>query len=367
MKRTWIIALVVFFPGAGSAQADQVTMKNGDRLTGIIVKTDEKAQTLLIKTDLEGDVNVKWDGIASLVSAQPLHLTLKSGETIVGRVSSEGSRLVVSTRGGGEATAEKGAVATLRNDAEEAAFEQKMERLQHPRFTDVWNGLLDTGLNLTRGNSSTATYNLAGKLSRVTKRNKLGMYATAIYSRDDTTSPSRATAHAVRGGARFDLNATDRLFGFVLSDFEYDRFQNLDLRNTTGTGFGYYLWKKEHSQFDFFGGGTFLQEYFSVPLDPLVPGSTSRKSGEGVVGEELSTALHKWATVSERYAFYPNFTSTGEYRFTLDATAAIKLNSWLGWQTTVSDHYISDPAPGKKPNDLLLSAGLRLTFGKGVF
>jgi hypothetical protein len=50
-----------------SARADQVVLKNGDRLTGTIIKSDTK--TLLIKTELAGDVNVQWDGIALMVSS----------------------------------------------------------------------------------------------------------------------------------------------------------------------------------------------------------------------------------------------------------------------------------------------------------
>jgi hypothetical protein len=38
--------------------ADQVTLKNGDRLSGVIVKSDDDAKTLLIKTELAGDVSI---------------------------------------------------------------------------------------------------------------------------------------------------------------------------------------------------------------------------------------------------------------------------------------------------------------------
>ncbi|HXT76099.1 MAG TPA: hypothetical protein VN780_07380, partial [Candidatus Eisenbacteria bacterium] len=60
---------------ANSAQADQLTLKNGDRISGTIVKSD--AKTLLIKTEFAGDVNVQWDAVISIVSLQPLHLELK--------------------------------------------------------------------------------------------------------------------------------------------------------------------------------------------------------------------------------------------------------------------------------------------------
>ena len=72
-------------------------------------------------------------------------------------------------------------------------------------------------------------------------------------------------------------------------------------------------------------------------------------------------------TISEQLSFFPNLSSTGDYRVNFDATAVTKLNNWLGWQITFSDRYISDPPIGLKGNDLLLSTGLRLTFGKGTF
>jgi len=43
------------------------------------------------------------------------------------------------------------------------------------------------------------------------------------------------------------------------------------------------------------------------------------------------------------------------------------LKNWLSWQITFSDRFLSDPLPGLKQNDLLLSTAVRLTFGRGVF
>jgi putative salt-induced outer membrane protein len=367
MRRMGVCAAVLLILAAGNLQADEVRLTNGDRLTGTILKTDEKAETLLIKTDLEGEVKVKWASISSLVSTQPLYLTLKDGEEIVGTVTTTDGKFTVATKTTGEVTAEKDTVVAVRNETEEKAQEAKIARLENPKLTDFWSGVLDTGLSLTRGNSSTLTYNLSAKAARVTKRDKISVYTTAIYTTDDTTPPGMTTAHAIRGGIRGDLNASERMFVFALTDFEYDQFQNLNLRNTIGGGMGYHAVKTKNTQFDLFGGGTFMQEYFSVPLDPAVPTSTSRKSGEAIAGEDLATTLGPKMTWSERLAFYPNLSRMGQFRYTFDTTGATKLNSWLAWQVTFNDSYVSDPAPGKKSNDLLLSTGFRLSFGKGIF
>ena len=362
MRRSAIL-LVLACVCVMTAKADQVTLKNGDRLTGTIVKSD--AKTLLLKTEYAGDVNLQWDSVAAITSTQPLHLALRDGQTVVGPVSTKDEKFDVVTKETGEVAASKEAVVAVRNDAEQKAYDDQVERLRHPHLTDFWSGLLDTGLSVTRGNSATLTYTLSGKAARVTDRDKISLYTTAIYASDDTTPPSRTTAHAIRGGVRGDLNVSEKIFVFGFTDFEYDQFQHLDLRNVLGGGFGYHVIKAPNTQFDVFGGGAFQQEYFS-PIPPTVPAVT-RKSGEIVLGESFNAKLNARTTIGETFSLYPNISDTGNYRFTFDLTAATKLKSWLSWQVTYSDRYLSDPLPGLKKNDLLLSTGLRLTFGKGAF
>ncbi len=344
--------------------ADQVSLKNGDRLTGTIVKSD--AKTLLIKTEFAGEVSVQWEAVSGIASSQPLHLGLKDGQTIVGTVSTTENKFEVATKETGSVTASKEAVATVRNDAEQKAYAEQIERLRHPHLTDFWSGLLDTGLSLTRGNSESLTYSLAGKAVRATERDKITVYSNAIYAKSTLNGVSSTTAHAIRGGVRGDLNVRDKLFVFGFTDFEYDAFQHLDLRNVVGGGLGYHAVKTARTTFDLFGGGSFEQEYFS-PNPPTELTSLTRKSGEIVAGEELDTKLNSRMTLSERFTLYPNLSNTGSYRYQFDTSAATKLKNWLSWQVTFSDRFLSDPLPGLKKNDLLLSTGVRLTFGKGAF
>ncbi|PWT86986.1 MAG: hypothetical protein C5B58_00535 [Acidobacteria bacterium] len=363
--RSVLAAGIVCAFGSGVI-ADQVTLKNGDRLTGTIVKSDD-AKSLLIKTQFEGDVTVQWEAIASIESSAPLHLQLKDGRTIAGPVKTEHGKLEVATKEAGTISAPKEAVAAVRNDAEEAAYQKEL----HPRFVDFWGGLLDTGLSLTRGNSQTLTYTLSGKAARVTKRNKLSLYATAIYATDDTTLPGRTTANAKHGGIRNDFTLNGRFFVFAFTDFDSDEFQNLNLRNVIGGGFGYHVINNANTKFDVFGGGSFDQEYFA-PLAPVPPATVgtpaqTRKTAEILVGETLSWTMNSRTTVTQAFSIYPNTSELGNYRFRFTTIAATKLKNWLSWQATFSDNYLSNPIDNLKKNDLLLSTGLRLSFGKGVF
>jgi putative salt-induced outer membrane protein YdiY len=354
-----LCVLELFCVLASVAKGDQVTLKNGDRVSGTIVKSDGK--TLVLKTEAAGELTIKWDSVSGIVSSQPLSLQLKDGQIVSGVVTTDDGKLEVATRDRGTVAAPRDSVVAVRNGEEQSTY----DRLQHPRITDFWSGLLDTGLSETRGNSAQLAFTLAAKAARVTNRNKLSVYATSVYATDNTTPPSRTTANSIQGGARFDYNLRPRLFVFAIADFAYDEFQHLDLRSVLGGGVGVHLIKTENTAFDVFAGGDYDHEKFS-PNPPLVLTDTTRNVAEIVAGEELSWKLNHRISVSERFSAFPNMSDMGQYRFQFDGTAATKLKNWLSWQITVSDRYLSNSLPGLKSNDELLSTGLRVTFGKGA-
>ena len=358
MPRNVLLVLVLCFCAA-SALADQVTLKNGDRLSGTIVKTDEGK--LEMKSEFAGDIKLPWSAVVAIVSAQPLHIALKNGQTIVGVVTTKDEKFEVAAPSG-PVEAPKAEVVAVRNNAEQDVH----MRMEHPRLIDLWAGLLDAGLSFTRGNSESTSFALTGKAARTTKRTKISLYSTEIYSRSTLAGVSNTTASAIRGGARVDVNLRGRSFAFGLADFEHDRFQDLDLRSVLGGGLGYHLIKEKERTFDVFGGLTYNQEYYSQPFNPPNP-STTRKTAEFVLGETLATKLGSRTTLAEQFNFFPNLSDTGDYRLQLDATAATKIKNWLSWQVTFSDRYVSMPLLGLKDNDVLFTTGLRLTYGKGVF
>jgi len=354
-KRGMVLLLLgTFFVGA--AHADEVALKNGDRLTGAIVKSD--AKVLVIKSDFAGDVTIQWDAITSIQSTQPLYLGLKDGQTIAGTVATSDGKFVVATKNAGTVTTSKDSVVAVRNESEQTAFNTEIDRLRNPHLTDFWSGFLDTGLSVARGNSETLNFTLSGQAVRKTSRDTITVYASSMFANNGTGGPTKTTANSIGGGLRIDLNVTNRVFVYGLTDFYHDEFQQLDLRNILAGGLGYHVINTKPTTFDVYGGGTFNQSYYSTPL--------TRKTGEIMAGESLSHSVANRTTFSERFEFFPNISDTGEYRFTFDAHAVTKLSGWLGWQVSFDDLYVSNPPTGIKTNDLVLSTGLRLTFGRAT-
>ena len=89
------------------------------------------------------------------------------------------------------------------------------------------------------------------------------------------------------------------------------------------------------------------------------------RSGEAFLGEELDYQISSRSSFSEHFQFFPNLSYSGQYRGVFDSPITTKLANWLNWQVTFQDRYVSNPIPGNENNDLLLSTGIRLTYGKG--
>src|ERR1700719_4627076 len=65
--------------------ADQIVLKNGDRLTGTVVKSDGKI--LVLHTEFAGDVTLKYEAITQITADEQLHVGLKNGQTVVGPIT----------------------------------------------------------------------------------------------------------------------------------------------------------------------------------------------------------------------------------------------------------------------------------------
>ena len=351
-KRTAHLFLVTCLGIAAAARADTVVLENGDRLTGMIVRSDQ--ETLSFDSLYAGMVALPWEAVTSVESSNPVYVGIEGGQMAVGRVATVNNRYAIETESAGTITAAKEAVQFIRSEAEQAAYELEIERFRNPRLTDLWTGNVAFGYAQARGNSDTQTINFGANANRATPRDRIGVAFTSIYAGNDTTGESIVTANAIRGGINYNLNISPRWFVFASTDLEFDEFQSLDLRFAPAGGFGFKVLDTERSTFDIFGGSSLNREFFSTGLD--------RTSGEALIGEELSFQYSSFGSVQQKISIYSNWRDLGVFRVSFDTTADTRVNRWLSWQVSVSDRYLSNPVVGRKRNDVLLTTGLRINF-----
>src|SRR6516162_4546306 len=98
MSKTTACTLCVLLSAAALMNAEQVSLKNGDRLTGTVASMDGKK--LVLKTAYAGDVSIDWDAVTQFSSEQPLVITKSDKQVVTGTVRSEGDNYVVTTAQG---------------------------------------------------------------------------------------------------------------------------------------------------------------------------------------------------------------------------------------------------------------------------
>jgi putative salt-induced outer membrane protein YdiY len=377
--RRFVVTILVLL--AIPAFADQVTLKNGDHLTGTITKSDGK--TLVLKTDFAGDLTIKFDLIQSFSSTGDLHVTA-GGKTAVGPVTTSGDQLEVATKTTGTVEAPISSVTVLRSPAEEAAYQKTL----HPGFAEGWAGGFNLGFALTAGNSETRNLNIGFNGVRTGFHDKLTLYETSIYS---TTSklalqpiPKQTTANSNAGGIRYDHDFAPRVFGFVSGDFFNNALQNLDLRYILGGGIGFHAIKTPTTTLDLLAGINYTHESFSdlVQPNPLPPPDTtlynkSDSTSALTVGDNFTHKMGKNSTLTQNFLLYPSFSQTNiafpgdtpdnvhVLRGIFNLGVVTKLNNWLGWQLSFTDVFDNHPLASTPPierNDITLSTGLNFSF-----
>ncbi|MEZ5398513.1 MAG: DUF481 domain-containing protein [Bryobacteraceae bacterium] len=353
-ERTLLSVLLWSLAAAGSLfAADVVTMKNGDRLTGSVVKKD--AKNLVFKSDIAGPVTIPWEQVATVSTDSAVTVAIAGGETVLGTVATNPDKSIEIKSGGASKTVLAEQVSTIRNAEEQAAY----ERLLAPRLTDLW--VIGGNINFagTSGNAKTNTFTIPVSAHRITNSDKTSVYFNFISASATVNNQSAATARAVRGGWAYNRNLTSRLFLNLFNDYEYDRFQNLDLRVVLGSGLGYGVWKSERGRFDLVGGAAWNREKFD-PIRPDLP--FVRNAAEAYWGDDLTLSLNSRLSFFQGYRMFNNLSKSERYRQNFDAGLTAKLTKWLTWNATISDRYLNSPVTGRKKNDFLYSTGFGFSF-----
>ncbi|MDH3528133.1 MAG: hypothetical protein OEQ28_01085, partial [Acidobacteriota bacterium] len=141
---SFVLTCVLVCVSGPSILADQIVLKNGDRITGKILKKD--GDKIIIETESAGTVSILWSAVESITADEPVNLELSDGQVIKGTMASKAEEKVeVATRDAGTIEIERSSIQVVRNETEQAAYEAEQERLLYPGFTDLWAGSIDAG------------------------------------------------------------------------------------------------------------------------------------------------------------------------------------------------------------------------------
>jgi hypothetical protein len=342
-----VVVLCLALIAGSNCVADQIVLENGDRITGTVVSVENGK--LAVKTEYAGTVSIDWEKVREVRTQEQLTVEAEAERMhATGLVRENGELRVYGTQGE-RWLLPADAFLAARSPSRQQAYEAALR----PGLLESWTGEVSIGFAFARGNSEVTNLSSGVNGIRQTFNDKVTFYTNSVYSTDRALST--VVANAIRGGFRYDKDFSPGVFGFGSADFEFDDLQNLDLRSINGGGLGWHAVRGEGLTLDLLGGTVWTRELYTL--------APQRDFVAGKFGEEFTAKLWPGSQLKQRGFYHPDLSDAAQYRVAFDLSLSSRLNSWLSWQTAVSQRYTSNPPLGSRPNDLLITTGVGFRLG----
>jgi putative salt-induced outer membrane protein YdiY len=322
--------------------ADEIFFKNGDRLSGRILRLDDGIMTFRSKA--LGDVKFNASELESFKSDEPLDLRLQDGTTVRGPV----------------VDAKEGEVRISPKTPAERTVPVKDVLGINTR--GGWTGSVLAGLVVARGNSDTENANAEFNIERRRLKDRVTAGATYIFGRqrDPETGETTTTAENWNVRGKYDYFYSPRLYGYANGRVEQDNVANLDLRLTPGVGLGYQFVEREDFKASFEAGLSYVYEKFAAP--PEASTTDFREHNEyfsARLAYRLEKKLGDRVTAFHNAEYLPSFHDVDDYLINADGGMRVGLTGQLFVEYKLTLTYDAMPAPGASNTDLrhLVSVG----------
>jgi putative salt-induced outer membrane protein YdiY len=316
------------------AVADEIRMKNGDVLTGQILK--KETDRVILKTTYAGEVPIQWSEVANVITDQPLHVVLSDGTSLHGT-------MVESEPGSAKMEFVKVQDELSDNDyrAEElpeASFDLVSAKYLNPT-PDLtgegmrWSGNINAGASLSNGNNETKQIRFdAETIARALRQRYTlgGQFNRAEDRGEDTLFNSRVNG-------KYDYFFSKKWYGYANSTLENDRFRDLRLRSTVGAGTGYQIFETPNRNLSLEAGLNYVSEDYYEAEDDSYPGvrwatrydelffSGKTKffhEHEVLVGLKEVSQVLVYSKTGFRFPLVFDFNASAQFNFNWDSTPA---------------------------------------------
>lgn len=322
--------------------ADELYFKNGDHLTGRIVRLTE--DKLVFKSAGAGEVTVNLSEVKTLSSEAPLEIHLKDGTVLNQPVApAEPNGFSITT---GKPL-----------QPQTFAFAQVASINPPPKPPVKWTGSISGSVASTHGNTRADSF--AGSLSAVRRSEKDRITANADLARskqeDPSTGEDNVTENWWKTKAQYDYFFVKKVFGFVNARYEKDSIAKLERRVVVGGGGGYQWIEEPATTFSTSLGLASLYEKFSNDTD-----SNSELSLQA--GYNLSKTVGKRVMFLHELTYYPSVEQFSDYFLTTSAEVRATMIKNLFASFRVIFDYDTSPAIGRGSTDVKYLLGIGLQF-----
>jgi putative salt-induced outer membrane protein YdiY len=314
--RIGLLALLLLF--CGVAGADQLVMKNGDRLTGTVV--NKAGDWLTFETAYAGKLKIKWADVAELSLDQPVTVLLKD-ETL-----GQAQRFAADPQGDALST-------------DGVSYINPPPELSGQGYS--FTGRVNVGLKQTTGNTDTEAYHVDAEGIYRTKGYRVTVGAIVNEQSDSgVQSVSNATL-----SAKYDRFLTEKWYVYGHTKLQKDKFKDLKLRSEIGLGAGYQLFDGPDRKLSFEAGLTQVNNDYDVAPDDESLALRWATDYEELFWKDLLTFFH-------RHELTMAFEDTSDFVVITKTGIRVPVANHLNTTFQVDADYDNQPSAGTDETDL---------------
>ena len=243
-----LIVVVISFLITENILADEVRLKNGDKLTGQIVRMQKNK--LILKTSYAGEITIIWQEVTGIQTDGPVKIVLTDETTLEGTTEvAEDGKMKLNTD-------------KLETPASFSLADVKAVNPEPVKTVRI-NTRLNASVTNERGNTNSDNYYFDGEFEARTKKNRYTVGGELSKEKaDDITTSQNWLAY---GNYSHFLN--EKWFLNVNTLFEHDEFKDLNLRSTLGAGAGYQFFETPLLNLSISAGLSKVDENFDLAED----------------------------------------------------------------------------------------------------
>lgn len=326
---TLVLLLAIALP----ATADQITLLNGDRLSGTV--STIAGGRLQFVTEHLGALDIPMEQVATIEQAEPLVVSTASGEEVKARLSYDGAQQSLVSPVGRRPVLLADLTSAVPDPAE---------------VLPTWTTNVDLGYIVSTGNSETESRSLHLDSNYTAGKQEHRFFA--YFNQDE--ADNETTRNTTDVGYDFRWYFRDKWYALANLGYFKDELKEIDSRITVGGGLGY--------------------QFFSTPISSWSTELGISQVFEDLAGDSESNPAVRWAMDYNRWLrldavdyFYGH-----EVLKILDSDRGeiYKLNTGLRfylserWNANARVDLVheTDPPAGRDKTDLTYSIGVGMIF-----
>jgi len=219
----------------------------------------------------------------------------------------------------------------------------------------LWETSAFAGLTLARGNSETFLGNLTLDTKRKWEKDQAAFGVSGGYGEATVNGTTDKNTEYVRGFGQYDHLFSERFYAGVRLDGEYDGIAGVDYRFRLSPLAGYYFIKTKKTTLSGELGPSVVFENLKTSPSDIYVGLRA--------GEKFTHKLTETTRIWQSFEYVPRVDRwTEKYLLIAEIGIDAAITKQASLSLVFQDNYDSQPAAGRKENDLRLIAGVRYRF-----